>query len=225
MLVLASADSAFLGKWNQVVGQSGAVVQVGSISSLKSWLAVNTAQLVALDMTLAGGRDPAILRSIAEAKKGARLILSGIQFSPAAELSGLAVGAVACCPASLSVEKCRKILSVVQGGGVWLSSAGIPALVDKLRDFSARSSEAARGPETGNGAVSEDIETLFEGLTKREREIARLVGSGSSNKDIAHELDISDRTVKAHLTTIFNKLQVRDRLQLAMRVSGNSAGN
>jgi DNA-binding NarL/FixJ family response regulator len=174
-------------------------------------------------MALEGGRDPDVLRSVSSIRKGVRLILSGILFSATAELSGLAVGAVACCSSSLSVEECRKILDVVQQGGVWLSSAGIPELVNKLRDFAARSSGSAVPASPDNageiGSSRADDEVLS-GLTKREREVARLVGSGASNKDIARQLDISDRTVKAHLTAIFDKLQVQDRLQLALRVSG-----
>lgn len=227
MLVLASASSEFFHKWDDVVGQPDAVVHVGSIDQLKALLANNTARLIVLDMTLKGGKEPDILRGISEIKKGARLILSGIRFTPTAELSGLAVGAVACCSSSLSVEECRKIFDVVQQGGVWLSSAGIPELVSKLRDFSARSSDSAIAASSSS---ANGVETAREddgglgSLTRREREVAQLVGSGASNKDIARQLDISDRTVKAHLTAIFDKLQIQDRLQLALRVSGRPSG-
>ncbi|MDL2284590.1 response regulator transcription factor [Oxalobacter sp. OttesenSCG-928-P03] len=220
MLVFASARSEFFRKWDEIVSQPGSTTHVGSIRQLEELLKINPARLVVLDMTLEGGKDPDILRGIAEIKKNGRLILSGIQFTPSAELSGLAVGAVACCSNSLSIEECRKILDVVQHGGVWLSSAGIPALVNKLRDFSARTADATAPRETANGDSTVDVEAILSGLTRREREVARLVGIGASNKDIARQLDISDRTVKAHLTAIFDKLQVQDRLQLALRISG-----
>jgi DNA-binding NarL/FixJ family response regulator len=53
-------------------------------------------------------------------------------------------------------------------------------------------------------------------LTPREREIVELVASGNCNKVIANKLNIADRTVKAHLSVIFQKLKVNDRLQLAL---------
>jgi two-component system NarL family response regulator len=53
-------------------------------------------------------------------------------------------------------------------------------------------------------------------LTEREQEIAALVGSGGTNKQIAKQLAISERTVKAHLTEIFRKLGIADRLKLAL---------
>lgn len=218
MLILASANGDFFQKWNEIVRQPDAIVHIDSINQLKVFLLINSVRLIILDMTLEGGKDPDTLRAISEAKKGARLILSGIEFSPGAELSGLAVGAVACCSSSLPVDECRKVLDVVEQGGVWLSNAGIPALVDKLRDFSARSPDPVTLQIEESAADS--VEKALSVLTKREREVAILVGNGESNKDIARELEISDRTVKAHLTAIFDKLQVQDRLQLALRVSG-----
>ncbi|HVJ27835.1 MAG TPA: response regulator transcription factor [Vicinamibacterales bacterium] len=54
------------------------------------------------------------------------------------------------------------------------------------------------------------------GLTEREREIIRLVVDAAANKEIADLLGISEKTVKNHLTHIFDKLGVSGRLELAM---------
>lgn len=53
-------------------------------------------------------------------------------------------------------------------------------------------------------------------LTSRERAVVELVAAGKTNKEVARELDITERTVKAHLGASFEKLGVRDRLQLAL---------
>lgn len=53
-------------------------------------------------------------------------------------------------------------------------------------------------------------------LTRREAEIVRLVRRGCCNKDIAKQLDISEKTVKHYMTTIFRKLEVRNRTELAV---------
>jgi DNA-binding NarL/FixJ family response regulator len=53
-------------------------------------------------------------------------------------------------------------------------------------------------------------------MTDREAEVLRLVRDGLANKQVARRLGISDRTVKAHLTSIFNRLGVRDRTQAAL---------
>lgn len=58
-------------------------------------------------------------------------------------------------------------------------------------------------------------------LSDREREVAKAVAEGKSNKEVAKELDITERTVKAHLTAVFEKLQVRDRLHLVLTLAGH----
>ena len=54
-------------------------------------------------------------------------------------------------------------------------------------------------------------------LTAREVEIAQAVADGLSNNQIAERFDISARTVKAHLTNIFKKLDIKDRVALVLR--------
>jgi DNA-binding NarL/FixJ family response regulator len=56
----------------------------------------------------------------------------------------------------------------------------------------------------------------FEGLSDREREVLALVGAGVANKQIAYRLGISTKTVKSHLSHIFRRIGVRDRLQAAV---------
>ena len=63
--------------------------------------------------------------------------------------------------------------------------------------------------------INKDIYTE---LTKREYEIAMLVGEGKSNKEISKALFIAEGTVKNHITKILDKLDLRDRTQLAVLV-------
>jgi DNA-binding NarL/FixJ family response regulator len=73
-----------------------------------------------------------------------------------------------------------------------------------LAPKAARTLIGSRGPGPGHG------------LTDREREVLRLVTRGLPNKLIARELGISEKTVKAHLTTVFQRIGVTDRVQAAM---------
>lgn len=59
----------------------------------------------------------------------------------------------------------------------------------------------------------------FNELTKREYEIALLVGEGKSNKEISSKLFITEGTVKNHITKILDKLEIRDRTQLAVLIN------
>lgn len=90
-------------------------------------------------------------------------------------------------------------LEVINDGHIWL----YPEFIQKLIQESIASK-------------SNPKEVSLETLTKKEREIASLVAKGLSNKIIALKCDISESTVKAHIHAIFNKLEVNDRLSLAL---------
>jgi DNA-binding NarL/FixJ family response regulator len=57
-------------------------------------------------------------------------------------------------------------------------------------------------------------------LTAKELEVAADVAMGLNNKEIAEKRFMSERTVKSHLTSIFHKLHLRDRVQLALLMNG-----
>ena len=79
---------------------------------------------------------------------------------------------------------------------------------DRARHFDLRS------PPNHSSAVDRgELATL----TPREREIAALVARGLSNAQIAKRLAVTERTVKNRLTVVFHKLEVRSRVQLALR--------
>jgi len=70
---------------------------------------------------------------------------------------------------------------------------------------------ASRGTRPGEGA----------NLSAREREVLILVASGLANKQIAHRLGISEKTVKGHMTRVFQAIGVADRTQAAMWAQRN----
>lgn len=64
------------------------------------------------------------------------------------------------------------------------------------------------------------------GLTPSEHDVVALVAQGASNREIAHELGISRRTVESHLEHVFVKLDIKSRLRLAvLYLSAGGAGN
>jgi DNA-binding NarL/FixJ family response regulator len=59
----------------------------------------------------------------------------------------------------------------------------------------------------------------MQALTSREREVAKMVASGYSNYDVANMLGVSVQTVKNHLQSIFRKMALANRVELAIRIS------
>ena len=74
------------------------------------------------------------------------------------------------------------------------------------------------GTGPGRAAPAEAPSTAPEGITEREWEVGRLVARGLTNQEIAEQLYLSLATVKTHLGRLFDKLQVTNRVQLAIRV-------
>ncbi|EPC03471.1 hypothetical protein L861_18200 [Litchfieldella anticariensis FP35 = DSM 16096] len=99
----------------------------------------------------------------------------------------------------------QQIVVVTENQGIWLW----PELLTQV----VGSTFKALG---GENALREDVLAL---LTGREKAVALAVASGKSNKEVARILDITDRTVKAHLGAVFRKLKVRDRMQLVLMLS------
>lgn len=64
------------------------------------------------------------------------------------------------------------------------------------------------------------INTLISTLTPRERDVMQYVAMGMPNKIIAAELGVSQRTIEAHRARCFQKLQVRNAVELARRMAG-----
>lgn len=220
MFVIATQRADFSRAWEKILKKHGKIQHSDSLEGLLDLLRAHSVRLVVLDLEQPDSRRPAILRSLVQACGSGKLVLGGIKFEPHAELAGLAAGAVACCGPDLPANECKRIVEVILEGGVWLSSAGLPALVERLRNLAA----VQNGIELPASAPATMTDNALGKLTRREREVAELVSSGANNKIIARKLLITDRTVKAHLTAIYDKLNVADRLQLALHVSAARGG-
>jgi two-component system, NarL family, nitrate/nitrite response regulator NarL len=117
-------------------------------------------------------------------------------------VSALRAGARGYCHALAAPEMLRQVALVVSNGGIWIGP-----------DLMSRAAVAVAQSVTPGSRPALDV---FEALTPRERAVALQVTEGASNKEIARRLNITLRTVKAHLGAIFDKLGVRDRLQLVL---------
>lgn len=74
------------------------------------------------------------------------------------------------------------------------------------------------GVPTAVPTTSDTPPATADGLTQREREVALLVADGLRSREVAERLGIASQTVKSHLKTIFDKLGVRNRVELARRL-------
>lgn len=127
-------------------------------------------------------------------------------------VEALSAGAAGCCNTHAAPEVLKQIAMVVGNGGLWVGQSLLQRLVGSTSRLLAQ-----RAPESDADRPANDWVAL---LSEREAQVARLVAAGASNKEVASQLSITERTVKAHLTAVFEKLGLRDRLQLSLRVNG-----
>ena len=109
------------------------------------------------------------------------------------------------CKDDISPELMKKAVDAVIKGELWMPRSLITRIVN---EYTLNRQSAA----TLNGQSDKSVECL----TPRELEVARMVHMGGNNKTIARQLNISERTVKSHLSAIFRKLNIENRLHLAL---------
>jgi DNA-binding NarL/FixJ family response regulator len=135
-----------------------------------------------------------------------RVIATSTNPKDSAAIAALDAGCAAYCHGFSNSETLAQVTQVVQAGHVWIGKALMQRLIQ-----SAGLAAPLNKETTADWGV---------GLTQREREIAIQAANGASNQAIAMECKISERTVKAHLSAVFEKFNITDRLQLALRVHG-----
>lgn len=113
----------------------------------------------------------------------------------------------------------KKAVEVVRKGELWISRNTIPHLVQELTESGEKQDLDLLSRFDSRRRQFSPSEIELSRLTAREREIAFLIGNGSSNKEIASQLKISESTVKAHLSAIYHKLGLLDRVSLALLVA------
>src|SRR6266542_591076 len=156
--------------------------------------------IILLDLDLGDESGLDILPELRAAAEGARVIvLTGIR-DPAEHRQAVRLGATGMVLKEQAVDTLVKAIERVHAGETWLD----PALVAHVLADRSR----ARGQDADPKAAR------IAALTECEREVIALIGEGLKNRQIGERLSISETTVVHHLTSIFAKLGVANRLEL-----------
>jgi two-component system, NarL family, nitrate/nitrite response regulator NarL len=186
---LLEAEPGFI-----VVGEAGDAEQAVKETVLRQpdvlLLDVSMPRLSGLDVLATISREcPTVRTILLTAQIGSRQIVDALEDG--------ARGVVLKDMASQLLYKC---IRDVMSGRYWVGHGAVRDLVQALRDL--RSAGVAGPPMTR--------------LTARERQILAAITDGATNEDIARQLGLHTQTVKNHLTHLFDKLGVSNRLELAL---------
>lgn len=154
--------------------------------------------IIILDIVLGDDDGLSFLPELRDAANGARvLVLTGLRSSES-QRQAMRAGAMGVVLKEHAAEVLIKAIKKVHQGEVWLDRLTMGSVMQEISDN--------QQPDTDKQKIAT--------LTEREREVITLVGEGLKNKQIAARLFISETTVTHHLSSVFSKLEVSDRLEL-----------
>lgn len=151
-----------------------------------------------VDISMPGG-GLKVLSELKDVQHNTRVIMLTVSESDADVLNALKAGAAGYALKGVSGSELVEIVSNVAEGGSYVS----PGLAARVL---AAMQENPGGSE----------QSALRSLTSRENEILRLVSKGKSNKEVALVLDLQEKTIKHHMTSILQKLKVRNRVEAAV---------
>jgi DNA-binding NarL/FixJ family response regulator len=206
LVVVASSVAGLRKRCRHALQQTYAVHEVSDRGELERSMVNRRPAAVLLDLSLPSLGGPGGVVAVQKLRATTKII---VLTSAPDEREGIAVlkaGARGYCHREIDAPLLEKATDVVLKGEIWVGRKLIPHLLEELTVLT----EMRRREAPGN---SDD---RLERVTPRERQIVELLSAGASNKEIAKQLNVTERTVKAHLTAIFRKLGLSGRLQLAL---------
>lgn len=156
--------------------------------------------IILFDLMLGDDDGLEFLPALCEISPNSRvLVLTGVQTTESHRLA-IRRGAMGIVLKQQAADLLLKAIQKVYAGEVWIDRSMMGSVLDDVR------SERQQGSNTEA--------TKIASLTPREREVVALVSEGLKNKLIGERLYISETTVTHHLSSVFSKLEVSDRLEL-----------
>lgn len=200
-----------------ILEQQGDIEVVGQGASAAEAIALAERHLpdvMLLDVSMPGGGLEAV-RHIATAWPVIRVVMLTVSEHEDDVTTALRAGARAYVLKGVSSRELIRVVRTVAAGEVYVTPSLATSLLYEL------SSGSSAGADKAGGRPSPQP---LDDLTDREREILEHVADGDSNKEIAVRLQISEKTVKHHMTNILQKLQARNRVEAALIARTHAVG-
>jgi two-component system, NarL family, nitrate/nitrite response regulator NarL len=212
LVLVASGLAGLRKRWRRALEHHFVVHEVTERSSLERTLTTRRAAALLLDLDLPElGGIPGVA-DLQRLRPMTKFVLLTRRPDERKGIAALKAGVRGYCDREIEPRLLCKALDVVQKGEIWVGRKLIPHLLEELTALTEQQDKEA----------PVGLDSTLDRITPRERQIVQLLSSGASNKEIAKKLNVTERTVKAHLTAIFRKLGISGRLQLALFVLEHS---
>lgn len=204
-IIISSETPNQAERWASILSKEHKTKVLHDLNKVSKNTAHDTVNLVVIDAKLL---DSSFSSLVSLAQLNLKILVIGQSWTDDKQIEALASGCSGYCEMDTADQLLLKAANHLLRGDIWIQRHLIPRLINALAELS--------GDLRKNQRYQKDIENKLTLLSKRELDVAELIKTGESNKAIAAKLNISERTVKAHLTSIFNKLEIPDRLHLAL---------
>jgi len=205
LVVLACGMAGLRKRWRQAIERQFALHEVAERSSLERALGALRPSAMLLDLQLPALGGIRGVEAIQRLRPATKILLLTKRPDEREGIAALKAGVRGYCDRDIDPILLAKALEVVENGEIWIGRKLIPHLLEELATLAEQQKDAPT-----------KLDSRLERITPRERQIVQLLSAGASNKEIAKRLDVTERTVKAHLTAVFKKLGISGRLQLAL---------
>lgn len=190
-LYLISDDIGLRARWMSIFALSQPTI----LSDMPSDIDENSILFIS-DTLLKNGSEEKLLNLF----RHRVMVLSMVPDFNAAQ-NFLVMGAMGYGNAMMHESHLYSAFQALEEGKVWLHPDFIALMISQIQDQDVGKKKSL---------------SLLDDLSKREREVALMLSDGATHQSIANALDITVRTVKAHATSIYQKLDVKDRLALSL---------
>jgi len=212
-IVLIATSTLYVARrWSQSLKEDFVTQGVEDLAALELVLAQLKPPVLLLDLSLLRNGRTRRIGSLQRLSVATKIIAFTRTPNDAEGISVLMSGAKGYCPRSIKPALLKKAVTLVRRGEIWAGRKLIHLLIEKLMSHVERRQKRS----------ATEVDGPFDALTCRQREIAGLIGRGARNKEIASQIHMSEKTVKAHLTAIFRKVGVSNRFRLALFVNEHS---
>jgi len=207
VILVACNNAPLTDRISSVLDKSFSLEITTSTTGFSTRISQSNPMLTMLDPALFGDNLQAtITETVTRTPLTRVIILEDDENSPVDQLTLFKGGVHGFISHTITSALLLKAAHAVCGGEIWIPRQLITKLIGEL----------ARDTHAGTHTLSFAGNSSLEHLTPREIQVAEMVHRGGNNKSIARTLDISERTVKAHLSAIFRKLDIENRLHLAL---------
>jgi two-component system nitrate/nitrite response regulator NarL len=206
-ILIASGNTILATQYTEILADEFSTSVMDQAAATCDCIAETHPHLVILDPSLFNESLPETIGKILKTTPHTRIIvLKGTTETPVDEMLLFKAGVHGFCDVEIVPDLLIKAAHAVCHGEIWVPRQLITQLIGDLARENC--SDARKFSRSGAESVAH--------LTPRELQVAKMVHLGGNNKVIARELDISERTVKAHLSAVFRKLNIENRLHLAL---------